>query len=156
MRDRGPSVDIGTCYREYGRVRSSLRRRRPPPHCLTDATRPTVRQTGGGGLTVTDDRCPESNTYTHWTGRQSIVPWKHLRNIPRVPYAYTPRACYNSVLHASNSTPQRPRIHREMSRTYLSTTQVAPFIAPDILTPSQPLSLTPPFTERAPNVRHSL
>lgn len=130
MRDRGPSVDIGTCYGEYGRVRSSLRRR--PPHRRHPADR---KAAGWWGLTVTDDRCPESNTYTHWTGRQSIVSWKHLRNTFPVARPRTPRAYYNGVLHSSNSTPQQPRIHREMSRTYLPTTQVTPFIATDILTP---------------------
>lgn len=96
---------------------------------------------------MTDDRCPESNTYTHWTGRQSIVPWKHLRNIPRVPYASRARAHHvratTALLHASNSTPQRPRIHREMSRTYLPTTQLAPFIAADILTPNPARAYAP-------------
>lgn len=144
MRDRGPGVDIGTCYREYGRVRSSLRRR--PPRRRHPADRKAV---GWWGLTVTDDHCLESNTYTHWTGRQSIVPWKHLRNIPRV--LSRARACYYGLLHASNSTPQLPRIHREMSRIYLPTTPVAPFIAADILTlpPLPPIPLALAYVTRA-------
>lgn len=54
------SVDIGTCYRgDTGGF--------DPPFVvvllLTDATPPGRKAAGWWGLTVTDDRCPESNTY---------------------------------------------------------------------------------------------
>lgn len=104
-------------------------------------------------MTVTDDRCPESNTYTHWTGRQSIVPWKHLRNIPRVPRARAHHvrattACYTLVIRRRNGHGYTAKCHVPI----VPTTQVAPFIAADILTPLDPSTRFRPRSESAPNV----
>lgn len=73
-------IGIDTCYQGAGGSSSIL------PWSSSSLT-PPGRAEGQeravkGWVTVTDDRCPESNTYTHWTGGQSIVSWKHLRNIP--------------------------------------------------------------------------
>lgn len=100
------SVDIGTCY--PGGF--------DPPFIVvllpTDATRPTVRQSRWYGLTVTDDRCPESNTYIRWTGRQSIAdPGSiYVTHSPGYilygAYAYAPRAYYNAGNSTAADTPQ--------------------------------------------------
>lgn len=91
---------------------------------LTDATRLYRGGAGGcekGWLTVTDDRCPESNTYTHWTSGQSIVSCKHLRNIPPAHARARARvselrACYTIVIRGCTGHGYR----REMSHSLSS------------------------------------